>query len=197
MSITDSAEKFSFLTELHLIISDFETLLEYVDPIDENLKTFSHRISSLLLRVCTAYEAVSKNILLDQKYKIPKGENMDITDYFTLNSQLKLSKYSILFGAWKSGPKELQPFIDWESTEFQPLDWYQAYNHTKHDRYNNFHEANLSNLIEALAGLFILLYAIYHEDVFNHFQKNSFYHSDDTSGYIWANDSIFSIKPPA
>ena len=37
------------------------------------------------------------------------------------------------------------------------LEWYQAYNQPKHDRLNNFEQANLKNLIDAYSGLCVLL----------------------------------------
>jgi hypothetical protein len=37
------------------------------------------------------------------------------------------------------------------------LKWYDAYNDTKHDRQQQFKEANFGNLLEAVAGLVVLL----------------------------------------
>lgn len=52
---------------------------------------------------------------------------------------------------------ELQPFINWsEEPNYQPPDWWHLYNGVKHDRAVNFRNANLKNVLNALAGLYIL-----------------------------------------
>jgi hypothetical protein len=37
------------------------------------------------------------------------------------------------------------------------LFWYQAYNKSKHDRHDQFKEANLKNLLNSVAGLLVVL----------------------------------------
>ncbi|MEL1245493.1 hypothetical protein AAEO56_14560 [Flavobacterium sp. DGU11] len=46
-------------------------------------------------------------------------------------------------------------FLEWKTK--QTLSWYQAYNNSKHDRLNNFEDANLKSLIDAYSALCILL----------------------------------------
>ena len=42
------------------------------------------------------------------------------------------------------------------------MSWYQAYNAAKHDRHNEFEQANFKNLVEAVGGLVVLLSAQFH-----------------------------------
>ena len=49
--------------------------------------------------------------------------------------------------------------------EYVPLPWYQSYNNVKHNRHDNFNEANMENLMNALAGLLCLLHAQFGEDM--------------------------------
>lgn len=52
---------------------------------------------------------------------------------------------------------ELQPFINWSSfPNYQAPAWWSPYNGVKHDRTNRYKEANLKNVLNALAGLYIL-----------------------------------------
>ena len=52
---------------------------------------------------------------------------------------------------------ELQPFSNWKSTpDFKSPDWWSPYNKVKHSRIENYKNANLKNIINALAGLYIL-----------------------------------------
>lgn len=193
MTITDKQIKFSFLREYNLIMEDFDQILSFIDPDDENLPTFSHRTFELLLRTCTALETVFKRILTDRNYNSPSGRELNIRDYATLNNDLRLSEYDVSFGSWRSGAKIIKPFEAWTTNE--PLPWYQAYNHAKHDRDQNFKEANFKNLIDAIAGLFVLLYSLYQVHVFGRYQETEMY-LDDDDGFEYANDSIFSIKSP-
>jgi hypothetical protein len=49
------------------------------------------------------------------------------------------------------------PFAPWSGDG--SLSWYKAYNAAKHDRHNQFHLANFTNLLDAVCGLVALLSA--------------------------------------
>ncbi|MGN0159338.1 MAG: hypothetical protein ACI39W_09440 [Brotaphodocola sp.] len=51
---------------------------------------------------------------------------------------------------------ELQPFVGWATNQYHPIVWWPKYNDVKHERLDNLREANLKNVANALAGLFIL-----------------------------------------
>ena len=52
---------------------------------------------------------------------------------------------------------ELQPFLNWEKEpSYTAPDWWQPYNKVKHERLLNYREANLKNVVNALAGLYVL-----------------------------------------
>ena len=57
---------------------------------------------------------------------------------------------------------ELQPFQNWSpSPTYKSPDWWRPYNGVKHERLENFRKANLKNVANALAGLYVLeLYLI-------------------------------------
>lgn len=52
---------------------------------------------------------------------------------------------------------ELQPFQNWSpSPTYTAPDWWRPYNGVKHERLTNFRNANLKNVANALAGLYVL-----------------------------------------
>lgn len=52
---------------------------------------------------------------------------------------------------------ELQPFLNWEQEpNYKSPDWWTPYNMVKHERIKNYKKANLKNVINALAGLYVL-----------------------------------------
>ncbi len=52
---------------------------------------------------------------------------------------------------------ELQPFKNWKpAPNYKSPDWWSPYNRVKHERIENFKKANLKNVANALAGLYIL-----------------------------------------
>lgn len=52
---------------------------------------------------------------------------------------------------------ELSPFIEWKLLpEYKSPDWWSSYNKVKHDRVKHLREANLKNVMNALAALYIL-----------------------------------------
>jgi len=152
----NQAEMQSLLTTAHLIIRDLYELFNYVEPNDTNLSTFSHRIYELLLRTATEFESNCKGVLNANGY-VTAG-NMNIMDYFRIASVQRLSEYKVTFDRWAQ-THEFQPFAAWNTVNFAPLPWYQGYNHVKHNRFTNFNEANLDNLMNAVSGLLCILHA--------------------------------------
>lgn len=155
-------EKQSYLTTTHLIIRDLYELFNYIQPHDNNLNVFSHRIYELLLRTATEFEANCKAILTANGYQPQR--NLTIKNYFKIASAAKLSDYIVRFGRWET-PYAFIPYKAWRRKKYKPLPWYQAYNSVKHNRHKNFSCANLDNLMNAIAGLLCILHAQFGEDM--------------------------------
>lgn len=145
-----------------IIQEDIIKLFEYVEPSDINNSTYSFRIHELLTRICIEVEANFKAILRENifnpvdKYNKPKLEkNWNINDFKIVNKTHHLDDYSIQLPFWKGSTNIRKPFIAWKNNN--TLNWYQAYNQSKHDRVHNFDKANFENLIDAYAGLCAIL----------------------------------------
>lgn len=72
-----------------------------------------------------------------------------------INKTHHLDDYAIELPFWYGIQNIRKPFFNWKTN--RSLEWYQAYNESKHDRLNNFEKANLKNLIDAYCGLCVLL----------------------------------------
>jgi len=155
------------------ITSDLLTLCEYIDPCSANEAVFSHRTFELFLRACTEMENLWKYILQEKCHSGPERD-WSIKTYLEVEKSYgyPLSSKEVCFVYWKPDPSIYywKPFDGWVTgTPNQPvLPWYSAYNHVKHNRDTNFHEASLKNLILSVAALHVTLHAVFGNDVFFH-----------------------------
>lgn len=148
-----------YVRAYNLIQSDLELLFEYIEPSDEALKTFSYRIHELLMRICIEIEANFKAILNENIYN-PQNDRFgnpiyNMTVYKKINTTHHLSGYEVQLPIWNGAPKLFKPFEDWATGN--SLSWYRAYNASKHDRQEEFKQANFENLLGAITGLLVLL----------------------------------------
>jgi hypothetical protein len=145
-----------------LIQKDLQNLFEYIEPSDDNVDTYSFRIHELLMRTCIEIEANFKAILkeniynpLDKQKKPLPEKKWNIHNYRIVNKTHHLSSYKVSIPIWDGTKSSFEPFSEWVSTT--ELSWYQAYNSSKHDRKSAFKKANFFNLLNAVAGLLVLL----------------------------------------
>jgi len=151
----DKTEQQSLIHAAFLIVNDFMEIFNFIEPCDANQSVYSHRIFELLLRTATEFEANCIGILKSNHVN-PFGKDYNIRDYYKLNSALYLSKYNVKFSRWAE-QYYYRPFIEWDKGP--SLSWYQAYNHSKHNRFSNYKEANLYNLLISICGLICVLHA--------------------------------------
>lgn len=153
----DQYEMHALVTTARLIIRDLYELFNYVEPCDANSSVYSHRLYELLLRACTEFETNCKGILESNGYVKSGGGDLNVKDYFKIENAARLSGYSVTFNRWPN--HQFKPFATWNVAVYAPLPWYQGYNSVKHNRYDNFPDANLGNVMNAIAGLLCILHA--------------------------------------
>jgi hypothetical protein len=61
----------NYQASFDLFVKDLQQVLEFIEPVDANKAVFSHRIYGLLLRVCTDFESLCKDLLIESGYKKP------------------------------------------------------------------------------------------------------------------------------
>lgn len=140
---------FKFLQE------DFRRVGEYIALTDDNLGAYSHRLFEILLRSCTEFESLCKDLLVERGYSKP-ARDMNITDYRSLEGPWHFESISVGVLTWLPEAAYVSPFQGWSSAQ-PPLPWYASYNQVKHNRHNAFAQASLANVRDAIAGQFALM----------------------------------------
>jgi hypothetical protein len=150
-----------YVRAFELLQDDLKELFKFVEPSDANLETYSFRTLEILLRASVEVEANCKAILSANTYA--KKQNLNMSDYAKLEFSHYLSEYKVRMPYWSGNMSIRQPFKSWASTTGssgqKPLDWYQRYNSSKHDRAGALSDATLEAVIDAVAGVFVLLTA--------------------------------------
>jgi hypothetical protein len=186
-------EKRNLINGYYLLEHDLKKILSFIEPTQDNFKTYSHQLYALFIRACMEFEAGCKMILIENKYKFEKKKNPTIHIYYEIHN---FSNYksinTYLVRLHMSEDIDLKPLESWK--EDKGPDWYQAYNDVKHSRVLNFSKANLLNVLNAVAAVFILLYARYDIAALNQHQENSSWETDD-DGFTYKENSLFKIKP--
>lgn len=153
-----------FVRAFLLIQDDLREIFEYVEPSDVGKTAYSYRIHALLIRTCIEVEANLKAIF-DENICSRPAETM--RQFRKVDASHHLSSYRIKLPIWSPTPLVLCPFQPWRTLRgagtpaagAPGLPWYQAYNASKHNRLDQFHKANLENLVAAVAGLLVLISA--------------------------------------
>lgn len=159
-NFADSPEH--YLRAYFIIQKDFISLLDFIEPADINITTYSFRIQELLFRICVEIETNCKAILKENGYS--KKNDWNMKDYKKINKSHKLSMYEVRFPIWNGKENIRKPFANWDFDA--ELEWWGAYNNTKHNRHSEFEIVNFKNLTDAICGLIIILSAQFKNEDF-------------------------------
>jgi hypothetical protein len=163
-----------YVRALALIQKDLLELFDFIEPDDENKKTYSYRTHALHMRAAIEVEANCKAILAENGYikRDRSGKALDpsdwnMSDFRRLEGTHRLSHYEIMLPVWKGpvGTNVRKPFEQWATGSALP--WWGAYNEAKHDRHEKFAQANFSNLIDAVCALIVILSAQFYRHDFS------------------------------
>ena len=115
-----------------------------------NSLTFSNEYIKQYQTICSEVDVIMKSICRELGDTSANNMNGYTPTILQNWSNIKLQKV-------RMGEIELQPFLNWEQLpNYKSPDWWTPYNKVKHKRIDSYREANLKNVINALAGLFIL-----------------------------------------
>ncbi|MBP3772453.1 MAG: hypothetical protein J6I53_07170 [Treponema sp.] len=155
----NESEQVSQEQSIRLLVQKLDELLIYIEPSIEGLECYSYKTRELLILSCTEVENQWRSILVHNKITPINGKDYTTKDYAKLINKIFLTDFSIRLRN-NSFRTKITPFLLWNvSNPTKSLVWYDAYNKTKHDRYNSFSDAKLKFIIEAIAAN-IVLYAI-------------------------------------
>ena len=141
------------------IESDLEATTRFVEPVTANFGTHSVAFAQLILGAGSEIDVISK-LLCDAIDPTKKANN--INDYRQLIHpsfpryhalEVQIPRYSLAVTPWSEWNNGRNP------------EWWQAYNGIKHERHNNYALANLKNAIDAVAGLFVAVLYLYHNEL--------------------------------
>lgn len=130
--------------------SDVYAISRYIHFASDNFKTYSIELAKLYFAICAEVEVVLKEICSICPSKKSKEANIAIYRDYVVENQKGLIAEKV-----QSFEFELQ-FIPWEDfNEGKSPTWWSDYNCLKHERREHFNKANLGNVLQALAGLYI------------------------------------------
>jgi hypothetical protein len=134
------------------IEEDVARLSRWIEFSEQNEAVYSIELARLLMTASAECDVIAKSLcrLLD-----PSSRAQRVGEY----QRLLTEAYDDLPAARITIPrfgKTLQPWSNWSKQDTPPL-WWTANNKIKHHRAEQFHEANLKNVLNAVAGLQVLL----------------------------------------
>jgi len=140
---------------LRLLVQKLDEVLLFIEPTSLALNNYSHKTRELLILACTEVENQWARYL--KLAKVTTGRRgYSTNDYVKLHRPLFLDDFVVSLPLYKDVPN-VQPFQGWDPKKpTDSLDWYNAYNKTKHDRDAHFAEATLGFCIKAVAANLIL-----------------------------------------
>lgn len=140
--------------------NSLKEISDYIAIHKNNDKSYSFKNMQLYFAVCTDIDSILKHIRSNLNLKPIRQLNMGhhremLLEHFPIIGQVKV------FLDISNEKRTLQPFKLLPDKE-ESFEWWSAYNDVKHQRPENFYQANIKNLLNALAALHILnlLYAI-------------------------------------
>ena len=149
---------------------DFIECIRYLPLVPTNYNVWSAHFADLIIRVGSVFDSFLKRAIfcesLDdvnhvkecrEMYKLKKEKkrtkNIDIRDYYTIFEQLYDLSSKDVHNLHTF--ETVTPFSEWIDN-YESLEWWDAYNALKHDRFANKEVATLEKTLNALGGLFLL-----------------------------------------
>jgi len=142
------------MKEMHYFISleqELENSFNYIEPENDNLKCYGAKYVSLLNSVCIEFESLSKILIKHHRPKTVVGtigeikQNLlELFPNFSEN-EVEITRLN----------ESRAPFKEW--SEDSKLDWWSAYTDIKHNRIKNYSNASLSNVLDGMAALIVII----------------------------------------
>lgn len=147
-------------TSYTTVEDDFINYLDYVPWTHDHRKVWSPKLANLLLNTGSLIDSIFRSYL--NRPTVDLGEDIDkIRGKRNPNINDFQKVYENVYSCSNrevhllSTEEKLTPWSNWQKQN-SPPDWWTAYNHVKHNRFENKTEANLENTLYALSGLFLV-----------------------------------------
>lgn len=66
----DKREKRNLINAYYLLRDDLKEILSFIEPTQDNFKTYSHQLNALFIRACMEFAASCKMIFIENKYDL-------------------------------------------------------------------------------------------------------------------------------
>lgn len=149
---------------------DLAKISRYIEFSQSNYKTYSIELAHLLLAAASEVEVVLKAIC---KKVDPENQHQSAKK---LRETIQ-EKQVYMIGEFCTIPRfglKLQPWKEWDNKGNTRPFWWAAYNDVKHQRGEKFENANLENVLNAMAALAIA--NLYLQRNYTRWPKNSLRH---------------------
>lgn len=183
-------EKRNLVNGYYLLEQDLKEILAFVEPTKANFETYSHRLYGLYVRACMEFEASCKLILMNHDYEMPKRPGLNT--YYDIHNYEEFKQVNdCIIKIQMSEEITLIPLQSWDKKA--GVNWYNEYHKVKHSRVTDFSKASLINVLNAVAAVYVLLYARYGISALTQHQENSSWETDD-DGFVYKDSSLFKVK---
>lgn len=169
--------------------SDVEKLARYIEFDESNFNTHSIELAHLLLAASSEVDVVMKELckLLPSKIKI---KNIDSYREIIkedmppiIGTNIISDRYGLTLSPWSNWAEDKNPI------------WWKSYNDVKHERSVHFSKANLKNVLNSMAGLFVVNIYFNHEKFCSE-HKEYPYELTYTFNNLIPQSSLFKLDDP-
>ena len=155
----DSLIHWNFFLSLE---KDLETLSRYVDFCDSNFECYSLEMARILLAASSEVDVIAKQLCR----KIDINSSADSINQYRNEIKSAYPKFPNFKVSISRFGLNLTPWEKWNESNGVPV-WWTAYNKVKHHRDTDFHQANLKNVLNSVAGLFVITLYFYKDKAEN------------------------------
>ena len=139
------------------IEQDLENLSRYVEFSQANFNTFSIELARILFASSAEVDVMLKELC---ELVEPGCGAENIMQYMEVLGRNSRCLYDIQVTIPRYGLQPT-PWENWRNSD-SPI-WWRAYNKVKHHRNENFDKSNLKNVLNSVAGLFVVNVLLYSE----------------------------------
>lgn len=136
-----------------MLEDDFIKTNRFVELDRINFNTFSVEYAKQYQSICSEIDVVCKSICLFINNS-SNAKNMEEYTSIILNKCIDITSKEIIIR--KRNQLLLIPFKEWHVNPYKSPSWWGKYNKVKHNRVVEFPNANLINVLNSLAGLYLL-----------------------------------------
>lgn len=177
----------------YIYFTDVKIIRGREESCNTQLETFSPFIADLLVCCCIEIESIAKELYFKNDGEKPRDKkpyfDRDclklINDKWNTDNKIVMV-VSPLFYFTKEENKILKPL---QKAYEKGIDWAEAYQAVKHDKFYSLHKGNIKALVGALAALYLL--NIYYKNYALEIEFENISNIDFNFG-----SSIFSVKQP-